>query len=164
MGREIEVKDHYEHLTPKMQAIVDARVEHPDATSQELAEYASDALSEDESVSESYVRVVLRKQSHIVDEREEQALNRRERGEERTAIDGDPFQTAGLGEESRSWQSIAERPVKTSDGGNGEKDAEHVTIRVESELCRTDVEQALRGTIPDSLYDSILDQIVERAF
>ena len=84
----MDEKEHYEELTKKQAAIVDAYAEHPSAGDKSLANYASDKL-EDESVSRSYVKPVLDRYEHIARDRKLQLDNQRANGNEETIFE--PF-------------------------------------------------------------------------
>lgn len=177
MPKTIERKDSYRDLTPKMRAIVDAVVEQPNATVASLASAASDSLPDGESVSESYVRDVRRKQDHIIDNRAEMVMNERYEGSE--TVDGDPFEGILKGDTDQ-WQKIANRPVKQT---QGERDADAPTdgestgmtgpgtantpgkgATMRFDLSETDVYDILDGDLPDGVRDAVIERVVEQAF
>lgn len=141
---QLKTKDRYENLTPKQRAVVDAYVEHPDYGRNKLAQKATELLKrregEGESVSSSYVPVVLQSQEQIIQNRMQEDTN-------------DVFSKL---DSTDKPQTIGERPVKSTEEPNA-----HLL----DALTREEATQIIQEhSVPQSLLDRLLTEVTEEAF
>lgn len=145
-------------LTEKQKAVVNTLAEHPDKGPTEIANLASESL-DDDTVSRSYVHPIKEKYGHLVEQQREIRDNTRTEGTETT--EGDPFKHLDetLGDNSKPYQTIQERPYN---GESESKPEEQPTLQ--ADLRRADVEALLSGDVPEDFRRVLLRRIVEQAF
>jgi len=118
-----ELEQRYQNLTARQQAVVDARVENPDATNRDIAHSIAPQIhNEDkkaprdeaiEEMNESYTSQFQNKDEiqELIEYRKEIQDNQRSEGSMQTT--GDPFSAdPNMPEQKSGWQSVKERPVK----------------------------------------------------
>ena len=149
-------------LTDKQRVVVNALAEHPDKGPKKIAEIASEGLDND-TVSRSYVHPIKQKYGHLVEKQREIKENERYEGTERTT--GDPFDKLNetLGDTSKAYQTIQERPYKGEENSEGDS-TDETQNTLQANLSRSDVESLLSGDVPEELRRMLVMQIVDRAF
>jgi len=139
----------YRNLTPMQQAVVDARVEHPNVPKTHISRdyapkiynehYAEDESEHKDEFNNSHVNQLLNGNEkaifpEIIEYRRELKENQRQEGTMTT--EGDPFSADPNIDSDDSWQTWDERPNKTaaqtsaseSDGGDGDAQAQQTEL------------------------------------
>lgn len=162
-GEKLKDRGSYHEMRPKQKAIIRAYAENPDKGAKALSEIASGFLDGDDTVSRSYVHTILDRYPHIAEQQLEIQENKRQEGTERTT--GDPFDNLEetLGDTSKAYQTIQERPYKGESNNKGDS-TENEENTLQANLSRSDVESLLSGEVPEELRRELVIQIVDRAF
>jgi len=118
-----ELDQRYQNLTPRQQAVVDARVQNPDATNRDIAHSIAPDIYNDQkkdptddsidTMNESYTSQFQNKDeiTELIEYRQEIQDNQRETGSMQTT--GDPFSAdPNMPDDTSGWQSVKDRPVK----------------------------------------------------
>jgi hypothetical protein len=118
-----ELDQRYQNLTPRQQAVVDARTQNPDATNRDIAHSIAPEIynsekrqqgdEEIDQMNESYTSQFQNKDGikELIEYRQEIQDNQRNQGEMQTT--GDPFSAdPNMPKEKSGWQSVKERPEK----------------------------------------------------
>jgi len=118
-----ELDQRYQNLTPRQQSIVDARVQHPEATNRDIAHSIAPEIYNQEKrepsderideMNESYTSQFQNKDaiSELIQYKQEIKENQRQEGSMTTT--GDPFSAnPNMPEQKSGWQSVKERSEK----------------------------------------------------
>lgn len=139
-------KESYSELTPKQASVVDAKVDNKSADPQEVAEIASDLLDGDETVSQSYVNMILAEYSDLIQDRRDQTEQAMADDPYDTLEESHPVQTFGDGSESVETHSI------------------DMDTTIEKSLTRSDIEALINQNVPDQLRDELISDVLDKAF
>jgi len=178
-----ELDQRYQNLTPRQQAVVDARVQNPDATNRDIAHtiapeiYNSDKRQQgDEQIdqmNESYTSQFQNKDEieELIEYRQEIQDNQRQEGSIQTT--GDPFSADPGMEEQSGWQSVKDRPVKQTQQNTQEQPTEtyqfQAPVRVQQNDNSWTVEfdaqyfQHLLSSkrLPPELHEELVEAVID---
>jgi len=176
-----ELDSRYDNLTPKQKAIVDARVQNPDATNRDIAhsiapeiyneKYKKQSEEPVDQLNESYTSQFQNKDEikELLDYKQELKDNQRTEGTMQTT--GDPFSADPSMEQSQAWQSITERPVQQSQSTEPAKGSYQfqAPVIVEQQDDRWTVEfepeyfQHLLSSqrLPPELHQELVEAVIE---
>jgi hypothetical protein len=176
-----ELDQRYQQLKPLQKAIVDARVENPDATNRKIAwEFAPKLYNErhkDESdepkeeANESYTSQFLNDPDieELVQYKQDIQDNQRETGSMQTT--GDPFSAdPNMPEQKSGWQSVKERPVKQTQDPEPTETYQFqapVQVEIQDDRYRVDFEKEYfmhllsSKRLPPELHQELVEAVLE---
>lgn len=115
-----DLEQEYQGLTPQQKAIVDAKVDYPDATNRAIAHEhgpaklkAQDNNKQKDKFNESYVSQFCNNEDYDELIQYKQNIKQNQRSEGSIETTGDPFSAnPNMPDGQSGWQSVKDRPVK----------------------------------------------------